>query len=217
MSKNGDKKVLILKSAIEVFSELGYHSASVAKIAKQARIGEGTVYLYFKNKEDILITLFENTVRDDFLAKLEKKLSYFTDSTFQLYEITREHFDYFSRDKQLSRVIQVELRQTSPTFEEALKPVIRKNYHLIENVIAKGQETGVFRRDIPKWIARMLVFGTLDEMVSSWVRSSRDYSLIEMVEPAYKLFYQSLIELSTEEGKKINNLSEGRNSNEYEI
>ncbi|NSL50510.1 TetR/AcrR family transcriptional regulator [Calidifontibacillus erzurumensis] len=196
--KTGEKVPIILQAAKEIFAQSGYHQTSIAAIAKKAGIAEGTVYIYFENKEDILITLFETTIRDEFLNKLENHLPFFKDANLALYEIVRAHFEFFGKDRQLTRVIQIELRQTTPTFIEAIKPVLKKHSVIIEEVIRKGQEQGVFRKDISCRNARKLVFGTLDEMVTCWVLSTKEYDLFEMVEPAYKLFYQALMNLSDE-------------------
>lgn len=196
--KTGEKATIILQAAKKIFSEVGYNQTSIANIAKVAGVAEGTVYIYFENKEDILITILESTVRDEFLEKLEKHLPFFKDAKLALYEIVRAHFDYFGRDRHLSKVIQIELRQTSATFTEAIKPVLKKHFMIIEEVVKKGQEQGIFRQDISDRNARKLIFGTLDEMVTCWVLSSKEYDLFEMVEPAYKLFYQALMNLSGE-------------------
>ena len=196
--KTGEKANVILQAAKEIFSQAGYHQTSIANIAKVAGIAEGTVYIYFENKEDILITILESTVRDEFLEKLEKHLPFFQDAKLALYEIVRAHFEFFGRDRELTRVIQVEIRQPSPTFAKAIKPVLKKLSLIIEGVVKKGQEQGIFRQDISEKNARKLIFGTLDEMVTCWVLSSKQYDLFEMIEPAYKLFHQALMNISGE-------------------
>ena len=212
--KTGEKSKNILQAAKEIFSESGYHQTSVANIAKSAGIAEGTIYLYFENKEDILLTLLRETVQNEFLNQLEKRLSFFHDARFALYEVVRAHFEYFGKDEKLAKVIQIELRQTSPTFSEGIRPVFQKHSRVIEAVIKNGQEQGVFRKDISDRSARKLIFGTLDEMVTCWVQSSKNYSLVEMIEPAYKLFSQALMNLSTVHLFENNQSLKGRDSYE---
>lgn len=212
--KSGEKSTVILQAAKKIFSELGYHQTSIANIAKAAGIAEGTIYLYFVNKEDILITLLRESVQNEFLCQLEKSLSFYEDARFALYEIVRAHFEYFGKDEELTKVIQIELRQTSPTFSNAIKPVFQKHSRLIEAVVKKGQEQAVFRTDISERSARKLIFGTLDEMVTCWILSSKKYCLIEMVEPAYKMFSQALMNLNTV--YKIENMPKLKDGSSHE-
>lgn len=193
--KNSGKAEAILQAAKEVFAEVGYHGASVSRIAKKAGIGDGTVYLYFKNKEDILTTLFHESIYNQYLPMLEKNLSYYSDVRMQLFEIVRSHLIFFYEDVALSRVVQIESRQPSEEFRATIRTSVIREYKIIESVIVKGQEDGIFRTDISARDARKLIFGTLDEMVTSWVLSSRKYSLLTMIEPAYKMFLQALIKL----------------------
>ncbi len=194
MSKrNGDKKEIILEAAKYVFAESGYHGASISKIAKNAGIGDGTVYLYFKNKEDILITLFHDTIHNKFTEQVEQAIHYYDDARLALMELVRNHFQFFGEDIYLSRVIQIESRQSEKNVREGMKPGIQNYFRIIESVVDRGQEQGYFRKDVSSRNIRKMIFGTLDEMVTSWVLSQKDYPLIKMVEPAYKLFIQALI------------------------
>ncbi|MBO8173566.1 MAG: TetR/AcrR family transcriptional regulator [Bacillaceae bacterium] len=201
MSKrNGDKKEIILEAAKIVFAESGYHGASISKIAKRAGIGDGTVYLYFKNKEDILITLFHDTIHNKFAEQVEQAIRYYDDARLALLELVRNHFDFFGRDIHLSRVIQIESRQSEQNVREGMKPGIQKYFRIIESVVERGQEQGHFRKDVSSRNSRKMIFGTLDEMVTSWVLSTKEYPLIQMVEPAYKLFIQGLLECGKSDG-----------------
>lgn len=193
--KTGEKADIILQAAKEVFAEVGYHGASVSRIAKSAGIGDGTVYLYFKNKEDILTTLFHESIYNQYLPMLEENLSYYSDVRMLLFEIVRSHLSFFYEDAALSRVVQIESRQPGEEFRATIKTSVKREFKIIESVILKGQEDGVFRKDISAKNARKLIFGTLDEMVTSWVLSTREYSLLTMIEPAYKMFLQALIQL----------------------
>ena len=59
MKRDRPKYKQIIDSAVIVIAENGYHQAQVSKIAKEAGVSDGTIYLYFKNKEDILNDLLQ--------------------------------------------------------------------------------------------------------------------------------------------------------------
>ncbi|MFD1020193.1 TetR/AcrR family transcriptional regulator [Thalassobacillus hwangdonensis] len=196
MNKKEIKYGLILNAAKSVFAEMGYHKASVSKIAKKAGIGDGTVYLYFSNKEDILKKLFHNTIHDDLSPKAEELVEGINDPRLKLYEFVRNHLHYFGDDYTLSRIIQIEARQSSSEIREAMKPGIRRYFTLIEAIIEDGQKKGVFRKDISKKTARQVIFGSLDEVVTCWVLSSRTYPLSSKVDEVYRALLTAVYNFS---------------------
>lgn len=193
--KIGEKSDAILKAATEVFAETGYHNASISKIAKIAGIADGTIYLYFDNKEDILITLINETFFNQFFPLLERNLSYFNDAKLLLFEIVNTYFHFFGSDKNLSRVVQLELRQNTPIIRDEIRHALIKHFSIIETVIAKGQEQGVFRTDITIRDARKLIFGTMTETITCWVFSSTEYAVQTRMEATYKMLLQALLHL----------------------
>src|SRR2546421_9467693 len=58
------KRDLILRAATDVFADRGFFNAQVADVARAAGIAAGTVYLYFRSKDDLLVSIFERTMRD---------------------------------------------------------------------------------------------------------------------------------------------------------
>src|SRR5690606_6336556 len=109
--KKNDKYYSILEAAKKVFAQEGYHGASISKIAKEADIGDGTVYLYFKNKEDILIQLFDTAIYHRHVPKSESLIEPLQDPRIMLYELIRNHFDFFGEDYDMAKVVQIESRQ----------------------------------------------------------------------------------------------------------
>lgn len=194
--KSKDKTILILQAAKKVFAEEGYHSASVSRIAKEAGIGDGTIYLYFQNKEDILVKLFHRAIYDEFVPKVEMRVMHMSDPRMMLYELVRTHLEFFGDDYYLAKVIQIESRQTNQNIREARLPGVRRYFQLIESIVKKGQEQGIFRNDISERTARKIIFGSLDEVVTCWVLSKKKYMLITRFEEVYKLLLQAICNFS---------------------
>jgi len=196
MGKKGDKREAILQAAKVVFAKEGYHYSTVSNIAKKAGIGDGTVYLYFENKEDILKKLFHETIYHEFVPLVERNVNHTRDATIQLYELVRTHFEFFDNDFDLAKVIQVESRQSNPSVREAMKEGMHRYFRLIESIIANGQEQLIFRTDVSPRTMRKMIFGSMDEVVSNWVMGNRKYSLMSKVEDVYKLLIQAITDLS---------------------
>jgi len=191
-NNRGKKDSIILVAAKKVFSKEGYHGASISRIAKEAGVGDGTIYLYFNNKEDILISLFHNTIYNHFTPNAEKLIEQYSDARLKLFELVKHHLNYFESDYDLARVIQIEARQSTLNIRKAMKDGIRRYSRLIESIILKGQEDHIFRHDISERMMRKVIFGSIDEVVTSWVISENRYSLSEKTEEVFKLLLQAV-------------------------
>src|SRR3954469_24783685 len=177
----------ILRAAIDVFAGRGYFNAQVADVARAAGIAAGTVYLYFRSKDDLLVSIFEKTMRDaieDGRAVIEP----LRDPLDRLSAIARVHLDRMGRDRSLAVVFQVELRQSTKFMERFSSTLLREYLGVIRGIIADGQKSGAFRKDINPTLAAKLFFGGLDEMATNWVLSRRKYSLVGEADAIVDLF-----------------------------
>jgi TetR/AcrR family transcriptional regulator, fatty acid metabolism regulator protein len=171
-----DKREAILRAAIDVFAERGFFNAQVADVARAAGVAAGTVYLYFRSKDDLLVSIFERTMRAA-IADGRACVAPLADPIEQLREIARVHLDRMGRDRSLAVVFQVELRQSTKFMERFSSTLLREYLGIIRGIIAAGQASGAFRKDINATLAAKLFFGGLDEMATNWILSRRRYSL----------------------------------------
>ena len=171
-----DKRDAILRAAIDVFAERGYFNSQVADVAKAAGIAAGTVYLYFRSKDDILISIFERTVRDR-LAEGREAVATVSDPAERLRKFAHLHLGMLGRDRKLAIVFQVELRQTVKFMERFSATLLRDYLGQIRAAIEDGQKHGLFRADLNVTAAAKMFFGALDEMATNWILSRRRYSL----------------------------------------
>jgi TetR/AcrR family fatty acid metabolism transcriptional regulator len=177
----------ILRAAIDVFAGRGYFNAQVADVARAAGIAAGTVYLYFRSKDDLLVSIFEKTMRDaieDGRAVVEP----LRDPVDRLAAIARVHLDRMGRDRSLAVVFQVELRQSTKFMERFSSTLLREYLGVIRGIIVDGQKSGAFRKEINPTLAAKLFFGGLDEMATNWVLSRRKYSLVAEADAIVDLF-----------------------------
>src|SRR5690242_4147648 len=172
----GDKREAILRAAIAVFAHNGYFNSKVADIAREAGVADGTVYLYFKSKEEILHSVFDRSV-DAALAEAKKKIESISDPREKLRQIALLHLERLGADRDLAVVFQVELRGSTKFMEEFSAAGFAEYLDLIRQTIEEGQETGAFRTDVKPIIAAKILYGALDEMVTNWILSKRSYPL----------------------------------------
>ncbi|HUL71493.1 MAG TPA: TetR/AcrR family transcriptional regulator [Vicinamibacterales bacterium] len=170
------KRDAILDAATVVFAERGFFAAQVADVARRAGVAAGTVYLYFKNKDDLLISLFNRTM----IAAIEEGRELLTsvaDPAARLQRFAELHLARLGRDRHLAIVFQVELRQSTKFMAEFSATRLREYLGLIRDTMALGQARGDFRTDLSPTFAAKLLFGALDEMATNWILSNRTYAL----------------------------------------
>lgn len=190
-SKKNEKYAAILDGALKVFAEHGFHRSQVSKIARAAGVADGTIYLYFKRKEDILINLFREKL-GELIDKFTSGIENVTDVREALMRVCYIHYNELEKNVDLAYVAQIELRQSDMELRkeigEAFKPYIK----LIEDLLVRGIEQKVFRPDLDVKLTRLLLFGAMDEVVTSWLISGRKYSLTEQVDGTLKFFLQGI-------------------------
>jgi len=186
-STPGPKRDAILRAAIDVFAERGFFSAQVADIARAAGVAAGTVYLYFKSKDDLLVSIFDRSMREG-LTLGRAAVANLDDPRERLRRLARGHLARLGGDRNLAIVFQVELRQSTKFMERFSSTLLRDYLGLIRDAIADGQRAGIFRSDIKATVAAKIFFGALDEMATNWILSRRRYALEADADTVVELF-----------------------------
>ncbi|PEZ83695.1 TetR/AcrR family transcriptional regulator [Bacillus sp. AFS017274] len=186
MKSNRPKYNQIIEAAVIVIAQNGYYQAQVSKIAKQAGVADGTIYLYFKNKEDILISLFHEKM-GSFVEQIEEEIKGKTAASDKLHVLIQKHFKNLSEDVNLAIVTQLELRQSNKELRLRINDVLRGYLNLIDQIIIEGKENGEFLPDLNNLLARQMIFGTIDETVTTWVMNEQKYSLPDLAPDVHRL------------------------------
>ena len=181
------KREAILRAATDVFAARGFFNAQVADVARAAGVAAGTVYLYFRSKDDLLVSIFERSMRES-LAEGRALVADLRDPGERLRQFARLHLARLGRDRHLAIVFQVELRQSTKFMERFSSTLLRDYLGLIRDAIADGQRQGVFRSDVKPTVAAKILFGALDEMATNWILSRRRYSLEADADTVVDLF-----------------------------
>jgi len=173
--RNPDKYQRILDAALAVFAEKGFFVSRISDIADRADVADGTVYLYFKNKDEILATAI-NSAFDTFMKHARTELENIGEPVERLRRLAKLHLEALGGNRNAAIVFQMELRQSTRLSEFSHRHLI-EYFSLVRNAIQEGQRRGQFRRELPDKIAANCFFGAIDEMVTSWVLSEHDFPL----------------------------------------
>ena len=162
-----DKRERILHGAIRVFARNGFYSTRVSEIAEAAGVADGTIYLYFKNKDDVLISIFQDRL-DALIRVLKREIAKCETVEAKVEKIVHLQLDLLETDRDLAEVITVNLRQSSRLLKEYAAPKFEAYLHIIAEVISEGQSRGVFRDDVHPMGAARALWGSLDGTLMTW-------------------------------------------------
>ena len=188
----GDKRLAISKAAVKVFAQRGFFNAQVADVARSAGVAAGTVYLYFRSKDEILISIFERTMKEA-ITESRLALDGVSDPVDRLRCLARLHLQRLGRDRDLAVVFQVELRQSTKFMEQLSSSQFRTYLGQLRDAIAEGQASGVFTTTVNPTLAAKALFGALDEMATNWILSRRRYDLASEADAVVNLFVNGLV------------------------
>lgn len=183
-----DKREAILRAAVKVFAQKGYFNSKVSDIAGEAGIADGTVYLYFRSKDEVLHSVFDQAMKV-FIDEGRKELALLDDPIDRLRKIAELHLERLGSDRDLAIVFQVELRGSIKFMQEFSAAGFADYLDIIRQTVEDGQRSGVFRSDIKSVTAAKILYGALDEMVTNWILSKKRYALAPMADEVLKTFF----------------------------
>ncbi len=192
--KAENKHSKIISAATKVFAKKGFFTARISDIAKEAKVADGTIYLYFNNKYDILLSVFEEEV-GKIVEKTNKLLSNEEDPKKMLEIYTVQHLTAMKKNKNLAEVIQIELRQTHKVINDYRNNKFSEYIGIIAGIIKKGQISGVYKSDVKPDLAKRIFFGALDEVSRVWNASlETNYTIEEVADQVLTMFLAGILQ-----------------------
>lgn len=183
-----DKYERILGAALKVFAQKGFYQSKVSEIAHLAGVADGTIYLYFKNKDDILISLFEEEM-SKVIDMMDRALESAADPAEKIKIFAKTHLGMVESHREVAEILQVEVRQSSKFMKEYRNEKFLQYINIISSIVAEGQAAGAFRPEVNPDIAKRAFFGALDEMSRYWVLSTkRAYTTEAAAEQISRMF-----------------------------
>ncbi|AUZ27374.1 MULTISPECIES: fatty acid metabolism transcriptional regulator FadR [Bacillus] len=191
MKQKRPKYMQIIDAAVEVIAENGYHQSQVSKIAKQAGVADGTIYLYFKNKEDILISLFKEKM-GQFIERMEEDIKEKTTAKEKLALVISKHFSLLADDHNLAIVTQLELRQSNLELRQKINEILKGYLNILDSILTEGIHSGELKEGLDVRLARQMIFGTIDETVTTWVMNDQKYDLAALSDSVLELLVSGI-------------------------
>ncbi|WP_039074693.1 MULTISPECIES: fatty acid metabolism transcriptional regulator FadR [Bacillus] len=191
MKQKRPKYMQIIDAAVEVIAENGYHQSQVSKIAKQAGVADGTIYLYFKNKEDILISLFKEKM-GQFIERMEEGIKEKRTAKEKLALVISKHFTLLADDHNLAIVTQLELRQSNLELRQKINEILKGYLNILDGILTEGIQSGELKKGLDVRLARQMIFGTIDETVTTWVMNDQKYDLAALSDSVLELLVSGI-------------------------
>ncbi len=186
MEHNRNKYHRILNAAVRVFAENGFHQATISQIAREAGVADGTIYLYFKNKKDILSHFFNHTTREVF-DRFRDAVDREDGAENKLRSLIRTHLAEFQKYRDMAVVFQREALLARQVSEEDIKAITRMYLEILDEIIRDGQREKTIRKQIPRGLAKRFILGAINEVINTWVVSGEGRDLVKMADPLVDL------------------------------
>jgi TetR/AcrR family fatty acid metabolism transcriptional regulator len=181
----------ILEAAVKVFARQGFRQSTISQVAREAGVADGTIYLYFKNKNDILVQFFEYKARQVF-GCFRQEVDRAGNSVEKLRNLVRVHLAEFQRDPDMAVVYQVETHQSSRLVEAQIRDMAKGYLDIIAEIVEQGQSEGSIRKDLYLGLVKRFILGAVEEVISTWLHSGCSYDLASMADPLVDLFIQGI-------------------------
>jgi TetR/AcrR family fatty acid metabolism transcriptional regulator len=186
MSKKTARKQAILQAAIEVFSKGGFRNSSISEIAKRANVAEGTIYQYYKNKEDLFFSIpIQKTT--EFTEEVDLHLQGITGTFNQIRKFIWYYLYFFKTNPEYGRILMLEMRVSRSFVKTKTYNFLKKSISRILEIIREGQNEGTIRKDVNIYVLRQLVLGILEHVVTRWLLQGGKYDLMEYYEDITKV------------------------------
>ncbi len=188
-----EKYHLILDAAIKVFAKNGFFQSTVSQIAREAGVADGTIYLYFENKEDILFQFFAFKTKQIF-DQFQKVVDEGVSAEVKLRNLIKTHLGVFQTNMDMAIVFQAETRQVrqSEAIRVHVLEIARKYREVIGMIIEDGQREGGMRKDLYLGLVKTYITGAIDEVINSWVLADGKYDLVSMADPLVDLYVKGI-------------------------
>ena len=176
---------------MKVFSRQGFYQSTVAQIAREAGVADGTIYLYFKNKDDILVQFFSYRTKQVF-ERFRAEVNKSDNSLDKLRNLIRRHLTEFQRDRDMAVVYQVETHQNSRLAEDQIREMSQMYQDLVSEIVETGQQEDSIRKDLYVGLVKRFILGAVDEVINTWLHSDKNYDLVSMADPLVDLFVRGI-------------------------
>jgi len=176
---------------VQVFARNGFHQSTVSEIAREAGVADGTIYLYFKNKSDILVQFFSYKTKQVF-QRFQEEVAQADSAVDKMRNLIRRHLEEFQRDRDMAIVYQTETHKIHRQAEVQIREMSKMYTDIIAEIIEYGQQEGSIRKDLYLGLVKRFIIGGIDEVINTWLHSDNTYDLVSMTDPLLELFIRGI-------------------------
>ncbi|MCP4113983.1 MAG: TetR/AcrR family transcriptional regulator [Desulfobacteraceae bacterium] len=184
--ERSDKYYSMLNAAGIVFARLGFYKATISQIAAEAGVADGTIYLYFKNKDDILYQ-FMNYKSGRFFEIMRQAVDGTDPADIKLRKLIRCHLREFQDDRDMAVIFQSEVRYRRDVAPH-IKDLSNIYFDLLTEIIEQGQNDGILRQNLFMGLVKRFVLGAVEGVINTWVAAEGKYDLVSMADPLVDLY-----------------------------
>jgi len=189
--REAERKKKILTSATKIIGEKGFQNATIAEIAKEAGIGDATIYEYFKNKEDLLLAIPVETTKD-LIADINEHMMGIKGAFNKLRKFIWWWLNYVEKNPGYGVVVLLELKTSKTYVSTEAYQAARNFYQIILDIIREGQEEETIKKEMNSYLARSLCVGAMEHIIIRWLLKDRKYSLLQYADELADLLIDSL-------------------------
>ena len=191
IKEKNDKYHRILEAAVKVFARQGFFQSTISQIAKEAGVADGTIYLYFKNKDDILVQFFCYKTKQVF-ERFREEVDRANNALDKLRNLIHRHLAEFQNNRDMAIVYQVETHQNSRLAENQIREMAKMYFDIISEIVEQGQVEGTIRKNLYMGLVKRLIIGSVDEVINTWIHAGGGYDLVSMADPLVELFINGI-------------------------
>jgi len=191
IKKKNLRKQQILQAAVEVFGNSNFQSAGISEIAQKANVAEGTIYQYFKNKEDLFFSIPAQKT-EAFCEELDLHIEGIHDAYNKLGKLTWYYLYFFKTNPAYARILMLEMRVNRSFFESGTFDRVKVFNDKVLEIIKQGQEESFIRSDVDGCVIREMLLGFLEHRVTRWLLKDEQYDLLENYGEIFELVFNGI-------------------------
>lgn len=174
--KEEEKRKKILDAAVRVFAREGFYNAKVEEVAREAGVAHGTVYLYFGSKEDLLISVFRENLRE-LIEYVGSEIQKEKDAEARLKRMIHLQIELIETNPELTELLLVEFPQTGKFLSSQAIDEVAAYINMIADILKQGMAEKIFYDSIDANIVATLIYAGIQGIATRWILEGTKYSL----------------------------------------
>ncbi len=189
--KNPRKGAAILRAAQHIFAKKGFQAATVADIAKKARVSEATIYEYFSSKEELLFSIPAETI-SEYHEKNRELLPYIQGAANKLRFLIHRHLDLYADNRDYATVVMLILKGNRNFLKTAAYKIVQSSARNYIQVFEEGIQNGEFRSDINPYLVRALIWGSIEHLVTRKSLLGKPGDLLALADDIFDMIFTGI-------------------------